>query len=325
VIGLEGKNVVVTGGSGFVGSHLIERIIDERPAWIIALSNFSLGNPKNLVEAYKKQHIDFWNVDISNREEVVKFFEYRIEPIDVVFNLAAVPLPRTFTEPELTVSQNVNMTLNLCEMQRKGRFKTLIQFSSSEVYGTKRTVGSMNEQHPTFPTTPYAASKLAADHIVLTYINTFGIDASIVRPFNIYGPRQNMGNFAGVIPLTIGRILRREPVYIDGDGTQTRDYTYVTDVVDATVDIYKNPETRGKVINIASGKGITIRYLIGAILGLMDCNAVIEYRAKRVADVENHEADISLAKSLIGYSPKVSFIKGMKTTIEWYRKKENYA
>lgn len=318
---LKGKNIVVTGGAGFVGSHLVDRLIDEQPAKITVLSNFSLGRFRNLARAINVfRNLEIKTVDISDVGWIGKTFPINT---DVVFNLAAVPLPRTFSEPEFTLKQNINMTLNLCELQRKGWFETLMQFSSSEVYGTKRTKGPMSEQHPTFPTTPYAASKLAADHIVLTYIKTFGIDASIIRPFNIYGPRQNMKEYAGVIPLTIRRILKGECINVDGDGKQTRDYVFVSDVADATVDIYKNINTRGKVLNVASGRSIEIGYLIEKIANIMKYDKPIVHGKRRVADVDEHEADISLAKALINYAPKVVFEDGIKTTVEWYREEYN--
>jgi UDP-glucose 4-epimerase len=176
----------------------------------------------------------------------------------------------------------------------------------------------MKEDHPVNPTTPYGASKLATDHIVLSYVKTFGIDASVIRPFNIYGPRQNAGKFAGLIPLTINRILNKEPLIINGGGLQTRDYTYVTDVADAAITICENESTRGKIINIGSGKDYSINSIVVTISELMNYNGKIVHCEGRPGEVSRLIADISLARELINYSPLVDFKDGLNRTIEYY-------
>src|SRR3989338_9724690 len=198
---LRSKTVVVTGGAGFIGSHLVDRIIDENPEKIFVLSNYFLGKQSNLSEAISRfKNLEIVKIDVGDHELVKHFFENN--NVDVVFNLAVIPLPTSLELPSWTFSKNVNITSNICEMARQDKFKTLIHFSSSEVYGTSR-YAPMDEKHPLEAETPYAASKVASDSLVLSYNRTFNIDCSIVRPFKNYGPRQNAGKYAAIIPLTI--------------------------------------------------------------------------------------------------------------------------
>jgi len=240
------------------------------------------------------------------------------ESIEVVFNLAAICLPASLVKPKWVHDTNITITSTFCELLRKSCFDTIIHFSSSEAYGDAKQV-PMDESHPLEPYTPYGASKIASDHLVLSYYKTFGIDASIIRPFNSYGPRQNEGTYAGVIPLTIKRILRGDSPVIYGDGLQTRDYTYVTDTAEAAVKVYCTETTRGKVLNIASGKETSIKNLVSKIAELMNCKKPIIYEKPRPGDVRRFIGSNCLAKELINYEPKVSFDEGLKRTIDWYR------
>jgi len=239
--------------------------------------------------------------------------------------MAVVPLPASITKPKKTIDTNVLITSTLCELLRRGKYGTLIHTSSSEAYGTAIYKNkAMDENHPTFPTTPYAASKLACDHIVLSYHKTFGLDVAIVRPFNTYGPRQNEKSYAGVIPITICRILSGKPPIIHGDGLQTRDYTYVEDIAEAIPRFYEASSTRGRIVNLASGKEISIKKLIFLIIDLMDYSGDVIYTEPRLGDVRRHLGDISLARKLIDYSPKTEYKTGLERTIEWYKKLYNF-
>jgi len=177
----------------------------------------------------------------------------------------------------------------------------------------------MNENHPLFPITPYAASKVAGDHIALSYWQTFGLDISIIRPFNTFGPRQNDETYAGVIPVVIKRALHGNPVIINGDGEQTRDYVFVGDVIDAAVRIYEESSARGKPINIASGKEISINELVRKILFSLDINVPILHEAPRIGDVRRLCGDIHLARQLIGFEPTIGLDEGLAKTISWYK------
>jgi UDP-glucose 4-epimerase len=315
---LKNKTVAVTGGAGFVGSHLVDRLITKEPKKIIVISNFFLGKEDNLLDAKSKFDVEIVKADVSNLYELGEAMNK--QKVEAVFNLAVIPLPTSLTQPDWTFRQNVEMTLNLCEMQRHGWFETLLQFSSSEAYGST-IISPMKEDHPVNPTTPYGASKLATDHIALSYNKTFGTKTSVIRPFNIYGPRQNDKKYAGLIPLTINRILNNEPLIINGDGKQTRDYTYVTDIADAAISICESDRTIGKIVNIGSGKDFSINHIVGTIAKLMNYDGAIVNKEGRLGEVSRLIADISLAKELINYSPSVDFETGLKLTIDYYKGK----
>lgn len=316
---LNNKSILVTGGAGFIGSHLVDRLIDENPENLVVVDNFYLGEDKirNLSSAKSRfPSLKVYREDAAKMRLIKK--NIKNENIDVVFNLATTCLPVSLIKPKWSYDINVAITSNLCELLRKDYFKTLIHFSSSEVYGTAEQI-PMDESHSLKPTTPYGASKIASDHLILSYHNTFDIDVSIVRPFNTYGPRQNEGTYAGVIPLTISRILRDESPVIYGDGLQTRDYNYVTDVADAAVKVYQEKSTRGKVLNIASAKEISIKDLNSKIAKLMNFKKPIIYDEPRPGDVRRFIGSNSLAKKIINYKPEVDFEEGLRQTTNWYR------
>jgi len=316
---LNSKSILVIGGAGFIGSHLVDRLIDERPEKLVVVDNFYFGKDKmrNLSSAKTRlPSLKVYNQDAAKMRSMRQILKN--ENIDVVFNLAVICLPVSLTRPKWTYDTNSAISSTLCELLRRDCYKTLVHFSSSEAYGDAEQI-PMDENHSLRPTTPYGASKIASDHLVLSYIRTFDVDASIIRPFNAYGPRQNEGSYAGVIPLTIGRILEGESPMIHGDGLQTRDYTYVTDTADAAVKIYYAKSTRGRILNIASGKEMSIKNLISKIAELMNCSKPIIYAAPRPGDVRRFIGSNALAKKLINYEPKVDFNGGLRLTIDWYR------
>ena len=314
---LKNKVVMVTGGAGFIGSHLVDRILKEEPERIIIVDNFFLGKHRNIAEALKNENVILRYQDAAHYEKMKNLFE--MEGVDVVFNLAVIPLLTSHELPKITCEDNINITLTMLELQRNDYYKTLIHCSSSEACGTAQKL-PMDEEHPLRPTTPYAASKASSDLLTLSYYNTFGIDVSIIRPYNNYGPRQNEGSYAGVIPITIMRILEGKSPIVYGDGKQTRDYIYVKDTAEGFIKIYNVKSTRGRVINIASGKEITILDVIKYICKAMNYDGKIEFRPPRKADVRRHRGDISLAKKLIEFEPITPFREGIKKTVEWYKK-----
>jgi len=316
---IKNKRIMVTGGAGFIGSPLCEQLLEYNPEKIIIADDFSLGKQSNIQNISKNEVCKIYVVDVSQYNLMKNLFE--MEQTDIVFNLAVIPLPASLKHPKDTVDKNILMTSTLCELQRENKFESLVHVSSSEAYGTSVYAHKpMDENHPTYPTTPYAASKLAADHIALSYQKTFGLDIAIARPFNAYGPRQNEKSYAGVIPLTISRILNGEPPMIQGDGLQTRDYTYVDDIAKAIPKIYETSSTRGKIVNLASGREITIKTLIEKIIAIMGYEGEIKYTPQRIGDVRRHLGDIALAKELIGYHPETDFDTGLKITVDWYKK-----
>jgi len=318
---LKDKSVLVTGGAGFIGSHLVDRLILEQPSNLVIVDNLFMGRRNMKYGNLNKARINFPRMetyiqDASDPAEMERIIQDN--GTQVVFNLAVVPLLASLNHPRWCYSQNVDTTLCLCELAMKRCYDTLIHFSSSEVYGTCQYT-PMDESHPFDPTTPYGASKAASDMLVLSYIHTFGIDASIIRPFNQYGPRQSDRSYAGIIPLTIKRILAGEAPMVYGDGEQTRDFTYVGDTIDATMEIYRNTKTRGKVVNIGNGRETSISTLVRLLAQCLGCDKPIVYEDVRTGDVSRHIADIRLAKELIRFKPIVGLEDGLRRTVEWYK------
>jgi len=316
---LKNKRILVTGGAGFIGSHLVDALIKESPEKITVLSNFYLGKEENLNEAKKNfPNLKLYHGSAADYDVTKRIFEN--ENIDIVYNLAVIPLPASLEDPLGSTLENVKIATNICELLRKGLFKKLIHFSSSEAYGSAKQV-PMNENHPLNPETPYAAAKAAGDLIVDSYYRTFKLDTSILRPFNNYGPRQNSGKFAAIIPLFIKKIMNNETtLIINGDGEQTRDFIFVTDTARAAIEFAKNNDVIGKTINIASGKELSMNYLTELICKEMNFKGKIVHGADRPGDVRRHFADISLAKKLLNFETKVKFEEGIKLTCDWYKK-----
>jgi UDP-glucose 4-epimerase len=314
---LKNKSVLVSGGAGFIGSHLVDRIVKEEPENLVVVDNFFLGNNANLEDAKRNYpNLKIYKQDATDYERMSLIVKE--EGVDVVFNLAIVPLPVSFEKPKWTYEHNVAITLTYCELLRNDFFGTLINFSSSEAYGTC-VYAPMDEEHPLNPMTPYAASKTSADHLLLSYHKTFGIDAAIIRPFNNFGPRQNDKTYAAVIPITIKRILSGEAPIIYWDGEQSRDFIFVANTAEGAIEVYNHKTTRGRVLNIASGKDTTINTIVKTIAKLLNCDKPIIYREKRAGDVRRHIANTFLAQDLLDFKPKISFEEGMRLTVEWYK------
>ena len=314
---LTNKNILVTGGAGFIGSHLVDRLISENVNKILIVDNFFLGKLSNLSDAINNGNVVIYNEDAGDHPAMESIVIK--EQIDVVFNLATKALPYSFFNPDGAYMTNVNIASTLLRLLKQETYETLIHSSSSEAYGTAEVV-PMDETHPMKPTTPYAAGKAAADLMIISYYNTFDLDVSILRPFNNYGPRQNEGRFAAIIPLTAKRILDGEQPVIEGDGQQTRDFLFVADTVDAFIRIY-NKNVKGKVINVASGVETKIESIVHLIMKCMNYDGDVLRKPARPADVRRHCGDIKLAKSLIGFEPQTSLEQGIQKTLDWYIKK----
>lgn len=311
------KRFLVVGGAGFIGSHIVDSLVRHNAEKIIVVDNMFLGKIENLRWALKNGNVIVYKEDaryITALENIIE----REKP-EAIFNLAVKCLPYGFVDPEGSFMTGVEIAQNLVNLLRKKRYERLLHFSSSEAYGNAIKV-PMSEDHPLNPTTPYGAGKAAADLLLLSYNKLFNLEISIIRPFNTYGERQNMEAYAAVIPTTIWRILQGKEPFIEGDGFQTRDFTYIQDVVDASLKLLECDEALGKVVNIGQGEEITIRDVISLICNEMNYPfEKVEYRPPRPADVRRLCAGINLAKKLIGYSPKTSFEKGIKLTIEWFK------
>lgn len=321
LLSLKNKSIIVTGGAGFIGSHLVDELINEKPAKLVVIDYIFKGqsNINNLSEAKKNfSRLKLYTDDLTDYKKIKRILAK--ENPDVVFDLATIPLPTSLIKPYWTCDTMLKIILNLCELCREGLFKTLIHLSSSEACGSAQYI-PMDETHPLMVRTPYAACKAAGDLLVRSYFCTFGIDAAIARPYNNYGPRQPIGPYAAIIPRVIHRIMHNQRPIIFGDGRQTRDYIYVTDTVKGVIAAYKNQTTRGKIINIARGEEISMNELVGIIAEIMGFRKKPIYKKSRVADVRRHFADIKLADKLIGFEAQVGIREGLKRTIDWYLKK----
>lgn len=317
---LKGKHVLVTGGAGFIGSHLVDRLISEGVGRLTIIDDFFLGKSANLTEAYDRMpDLNVMGVDASDEKAVRKALT-SLNTVDVVFDLAVIPLNTSLKYPQFSFETSVLITSIFCELLREGQFKTLVHFSSSEAYGSARTV-PMSEDHPLDPHTPYAAAKAAGDHLVRSYVASFGVDALIVRPFNNYGPRQTDQQYAPIIPIMLRCVFEERVFSIFGDGQQTRDYIYVTDTARAVVDLYKHFRESGQVVNIASGQEISVVDLKTKIERVLGREVPCQYLDPRPGDVRRHRADITLLKSLIDFEPEVSIEEGLARTAEFYRER----
>ena len=311
------RHVLVTGGAGFIGSHLVEVLTEANPASLTVVDSFFLGKEENLVES-KARYPDLVveRMDASDFGALRKVVER--QGTEIVFDLATIPLPYSLLEPLDAAQQNLGMAMALCELARLDAYQTLVHFSTSEVYGTAQKV-PMAEDHPIVPLTPYAASKAGADHIVMSHVATFGIDAVIVRPFNTYGPRQNEGSYAGLIPVAVRSALAGEPVTVFGDGRQTRDWLFVADAAKGALQAHQSPASRGKVFNLASGVETSVLEIVETIYDILGEPPRINHETPRPGDVRQHRGSSAAAEALFGFSLDTSLRDGLAATVDWYR------
>jgi UDP-glucose 4-epimerase len=314
---LSGQNILVTGGAGFIGSHLVDRLLAEGAREVVVIDNLFVGSEDNLSDALATGRAVFYRDDA----EFISSLDYIFarHSIQTVFNCATKALNYSFLNPANAFSTNVTVVLNLLELQRRGAFRTLCHFSTSEVYGSA-VYEPMDEAHPKNPTTTYAAGKAAADLAVESYVRMFDLDGFIVRPFNNYGPRQNHKGFlAGVIPITVCRILNGDAPELHGDGTQSRDFIYVLDTVDAVIKLHKVMQP-GDSVNISTDNQLSIKELLETICQEMGYEGKITQKPARKSDVLCHNASNKKIQSLIDYS-LTPFSIGLRETLTWYRGK----
>lgn len=313
---IAGASVLVTGGAGFIGSHLVDRLLTDGAREVIVVDNLFLGELENLSDALARGVV-LYREDCEFASSLAYIFD--VHDVDVVFNCATKALNYSFVNPSKAFGTNTTVMLNLLELQRKGVFRTLCHFSTSEVYGSA-IYEPMDELHPKNPTTAYAAGKAAADIALETYVRMFGLDAFIVRPFNNYGPRQNdSGSMAGVIPVTVKKIIEGGVPEIHGTGLQTRDFIYVHDTVDAVIKCY-DALPAGETVNISAENCIAIGALIKMIAEYMNYDGKIVHKPERGSDVECHNATSAKLNEMIDFN-LISFEKGLKNTLAWYKKR----
>ncbi len=313
-----GHRVLVTGGAGFIGSHLVDHLVGAEPAAIHVVDNLFLGREANLAEAGARfSGFALHRLDATDGTALRRLI--RAERIDLVFNLATKALGYSFDDPADAFHVNVQIVGHLLEALRGGEIGGLVHFSSSEAYGTAREV-PMSEAHPLLPTTPYAAGKAAADLLVRSYQETFGVRVLILRPFNNYGPRQNDGLYAGVIPRTIKRLLRGEPPLIEGGGEQTRDFIFVRDTARLALDLAAREELFGRVLNLGSGAEISVKELIDRLCAIAGYSGAVVHAPGRPGDIQRHCADTRAIGAVVGALGLRALEDGLAETWEWYRR-----
>jgi dTDP-glucose 4,6-dehydratase len=311
------KKVNVTGASGFIGSHLVEKLVDlgaEVSCFLRYNSRNSLGNLAYLSKD-KLDSIKIVRGDLKNNEIMHHF----LKGSEVVMHLGAmISIPYSYENPQEVIATNVIGTMNVLNAARYSDIERIIITSTSEVYGTAQYV-PIDEKHPLNGRSPYAASKIGADMIALSYHLSYDLPVSIIRPFNTYGPRQSA---RAVIPTIIAQAITDDVIRL-GDVSTTRDFTFVGDTVDGFIKIAESDASVGEVINIGSGDEITIKNIVtivGKILG-KDLNIVEDRKRKRPpkSEVMMLIASNSRARELIGWRPKYAFEVGLKETVSWIR------
>ena len=316
------KRVAVTGADGFIGSHLVEALLN-RGCHVRALSQYnSFNNWGWLEEIAPKEGLDVWSGDVRDPEFCRKF----TEGTDTIFHLAAlIAIPYSYIAPDSYVDTNIKGTLNICQAAKDHGGQRLLVTSTSEVYGTARYV-PIDEKHPKQPQSPYSATKIGADAIALSFHNAFDLDVTVVRPFNTYGPRQSA---RAIIPTIITQIASGQREIKVGDLSPTRDFNYVTDTCRGFIDIAQASDTKGLEINIATGKEISMADVLKTIASLMEADVKWIRDPQRMrpskSEVRRLLGDNSLITRLTGWHPEINLEEGLAKTIEWICRPENLA
>ena len=305
---------LVTGGAGFIGSHIAERLV-ERGDSVVVLDNLSTGKVENLAGC--RDRITFIEGDLRDLDIV----KSACRGVDYVLHQGALAsVPRSIADPIASNEVNLNGTLNVLAAAREARVRRVVYAASSSVYGDTPTLPKQ-EDMPADPLSPYAVSKYAGELYCQAFVRLYGIETVVLRYFNVFGPRQDpTSQYAAVIPLFISALQRGEAPRVFGDGEQSRDFTYVANVVEANLLACQAPDASGRVINIACGERITINDLIRALQQLLKVDTDPVYDQPRPGDVKHSVADITRARELLGYETVVAFEEGLRRTAEWFAK-----
>lgn len=315
---LKGKKILVTGAGGFIGSHLVEKLVKEE-AKVKAFVRYNSRNDFGMLEMLPsiiKKNIEIISGDLKDPDLVRK----AIKGCRLVFHLGAlIGIPYSYIHPREVIETNILGTLNVLSACQETKIEKVIHTSSSEVYGTAIEI-PMKEGHPLQGQSPYSASKIGADKIAESFCLSFGLPVAIIRPFNTYGPRQSP---RAIIPTIITQALRRKEIYL-GSLSPIRDFTYVEDLVEAFIKMGKVDNIIGEVINVGSSEGISTGELAKKIGLLVNKRIDIIVEKKRIrpgkSEVERLIAENKKAKKLLKWAPKTPLEKGLRTTIDWYKK-----
>lgn len=311
---LSGKRILVTGAAGFIGSHLADRLASD--AELLLVDDFSVGLRENLAQLAGRQNVRIVEADVRDFEAMRGL----CRGIDVIFHMAISCLRTSLAQPVLSHEINAGGSLSVCLAARDCSVSRLVYVSSSEVYGTAK-LAPMAESHPLEPTTIYGASKLAGELYALAAMRTYGTPALVVRPFNTYGPREPwQGERAEVIPRFILQLEAGRSPVVYGDGTQTRDFTFVDDTVAGLVAAAECDALLGDVVNVARGREVSILRIAELLAGLLGREgAPVRFEPGRPGDVKRHCADVEKARRLFGWAPSTELEDGLAKTVAWFR------
>jgi UDP-glucose 4-epimerase len=307
---------LVTGGAGFIGSHLVERLLADG-ARVRVLDNFSTGSRANLPFTAKAgKRLEVVRGDIRNRAAV----ERAARGARVIFHQAAMrSVPRSVKDPLGANENNVTGTLNVLQAARRCRVPRVVYASSSSVYGARPELPKREDQPPA-PISPYAVSKAAGEQYAAVWTRLYGVETVGLRYFNVFGPRQNpKSEYAAVIPRFILWGLRGKPLVIHGDGTQSRDFTYIDNVVEANALAARAPGAGGEVFNVGCGDRVSLLEIAAKLEAILGRPVERRHTPARPGDVPHTLADLTKAKRLLGYAPLVAFDEGFRRTVDYFR------
>ena len=307
---------LLTGGAGFIGSHIVKRLVGQG-AVVRVVDNLSTGQVARLETL--RCSIEYVEADLADNlvsDEVVK-------DVDYVLHQAAIPsVQRSVRDPIGTNRANVTATLNLLESCRKAKVRRFVYAASSSAYGDTEVLPKSEEMPPN-PLSPYALQKLAGEHYCKLYYSLYGLETVCLRYFNVFGPGQDPhSEYSAVIPKFISKLLINELITVYGDGEQSRDFTYVENVVDANLLALQATKACGKVLNVGCGERITLNTLIQLLEEIVGVKAKVSYSASKPGDVRHSLADINLARRLLEYEPKVMVKEGLRRTVEAFVKSD---
>ena len=306
---------LVTGGAGFIGSHIASALASAG-ARVRIIDDLSTGYRENLEEI--RGEVDFIHASLAEEEPLRK----ALEGVELVFHEAAIPsVPRSVENPRQTHIASVESTFSLLLASREKKVRRIVYAASSSAYGDQPMLPKVESMLPE-PLSPYAVAKLVGEHYCQVFTRVYGLETVSLRYFNVFGPRQDPSSqYSGVISRFISALLGGERPVIYGDGEQSRDFTYIDNVVDANLKAAESSRAIGQVINIANGERISLNQLLDELKSLTGKSDVVaNYTAPRGGDVKHSLADISRARSLLGFEPRVDLRAGLQLTIDWWAK-----